>query len=272
MENSTPLIICANQRSGTTVLQKTLCKNNDFKNFGEVCHHLRTNDKVSFFNFRQKLILDNIDYSIPSNDIQSSICELYFKFLRSKTKAKFFIVDFKYNSWHHLNTIWNSPSQEPFLMKYILSKGFPIIHIIRRNKFAQFVSIKYATKLNKFHFYNEYNSNKENVKIDIDYKECINFIERSINDSILFQRWLNDYNRVLTFYYEEMFNDIGEYNDIFVEKLSKTLKVSKTVIETKPGLRKSILNPRDIFYDYYEVYKMFEGSPYEHYVKDYFDI
>jgi len=263
MEATTPIILCAQQRSGTTVLQKALDASGKCENYGEVFHggsfSTKRKSLINFFNFKKRIILGNADYFFPSHENQKEIFVRYFNFLKSKSRLDFCLIDIKYNSWHHFNPVWYSTESTPQLLIWIKQQRIPVIHIIRENLLHQYISSKVAEATGKFHYKKEEKS-LGNKQIYIDPKRCRAYIVNVNRDIKNYQRWFKGYQFYFEITYEEMIE-----NNAFSKKIEGIVEEITNGQLKKlppPPLKKGTKDSIALIENIEEVKEILKGTPY----------
>lgn len=249
------IIICAQQRSGTTVFQKALDGTDYIWNCGEIFHHsiFEAKKDNSFLLFQKRLLKRRPNLILPSKSNRREIWRLYLTHLEKLTDKEYILLDIKYNSWHHLNTVWYNLLEEPFLVEMLKKQQAYVIQIIRKNKFKQFISAQAARERQIWH--NKGNKQIEKVDITIDMDDCKHFIGNSIERDKLFSSWFSEYSKYITLNYEDLF-DNGVFHPKVLEAVNALL--NKDVgISPVPKLKKintkeaqSITNRNDVI-DYF---------------------
>ena len=201
MKNTSKLkaVICAAQRSGTTAFHSVL-RNNDYFCPGEVFHPGREQEDSFFYYLKNINNLNYLDVVSKNQEVWSD----YLQYLNGLANSKDIILDIKYNSWHHFNSAWHQPVHPPRLLG-LLPKETVVIHIIRRNIFAQVMSGEIAQKRGQFHSNTEEDLSSMKFSVDIGkFTKKYELIEDTTN---LYCDWLSEHKNVLTIYYEDLFNN-----------------------------------------------------------------
>ena len=259
-KQSLPFFICAQQRSGTTVLHKTLGQTPLFTDFGEVFHTHRANGNINFFNFKEHQIGENPKLVYPSRDHQMLLIEKYLANVAQHSSTKYHILDVKYNSWHHFNPVWQNICERPLFLKYIMDSGMPILHLIRKNTFEQYISSKVAIARNKFHYNKE--EQPDRVIIQVDPKSCKKAMDISKQNTIQFDKWFAGYRFVKNFYYEDLI-DNNQFSDSLIKVLEDLLK-ERFEKKIEVALRKATKGtPKDFIENVGEIESYFQGTEYE---------
>jgi|GEM_PF-2125182 len=240
---SKPIIICAQQRSGTTLLVKALGEMNECRAYGEVFdpYYYHSKENFSFFYFKKKLIEKNIDFTFPSTKNQKKIFEQFFHFLKSNNKKSFHVIDIKYDSWHHFNPVWHCSEQPPALLSWIKALNIPVIHIIRKNLLHQYISSEVAAKTGKYHYEKNENIIVENKKIIIKPNHCKFIMHRVKRNIKKHQGWFNNY----PYYYQICYEDLIR-NGVFSNRINNIISsiTNNKIMKLKdPPLKKGIKNP-----------------------------
>jgi len=267
-DSSSPIFFCAQQRSGTTVLQRTIRQSPLVDNYGEVFHHQLTKE-YSFFEFKDELLKEQPELWLPSPENQEVVFETYIKHLENLTSKRYFVVDVKYNSWHHFNTFWQHIVEEPFLLKMMMARKYKIIHIVRKNVFNQYVSSKFAQLHQKYH-YNEREASKvkEKEKIRINVRDCQKRMAFSVSQSALFHRWLKKYPFYLRIFYEDMFVD-GQFSEDVLASINQLIG-ENLEFPLQPALKKIPRDLNTLIINKAQVKKCFSDTRFEKFVEEAF--
>jgi len=268
MENekkSKAIILCAQQRSGTTLLQAALQKDEKSKNYGEVFHnnYQYAPNQFSFFHFRKDLIVKNDNLCIPTKENQQLIFNQYFSYLQSNSNLDFHIIDIKYNSWHHFNPIWHNIEEMPYLLRLIKQMELPVIHIVRKNLLNQYISLRGAISTGKFHFGKNQNI-KSPPKIKIDPRHCLMNMKIVDKNTNKYRGWLEDFPLKSEIFYEDMVID-----DKFSDNLNSIIaKVTENKIEKlgDPPLKKRIRDPLELIQNKDELIESLKNTRFEKYL------
>ncbi|MCO6489292.1 MAG: sulfotransferase [Phaeodactylibacter sp.] len=270
-----PIILLAYQRSGTTVLQRTMGTSPLVHNFGEVFLGPKPADKVkeyyddwnlyaktNFFNFKEKAVAENPALLLPSPENQKMLFGLFLDRLAKSTTKKYFIADVKYHSWHHLNIFFQEIFHPPFLLRMLLEQEVKFIHLIRKNVFEQYVSWIYSKATRKWHYKRKETLRKQ--KITIDVRDCEARMRLSLDSTRVFEGWLSGAS-CLTLYYESLFED-GRFSPEVLSKIEGHIG-EKLSLPDAPVLKKVISNVGGVVKNREEVLQYFKDTPYEKYTR-----
>lgn len=274
-DKPTPIILLAYQRSGTTVLQRTMGDSPLIHNFGEVFLGPKPADKVkeyyddwnlyaktNFFNFKEKAVAKNPALNLPSPENQETLFKLFFGRLEESTAKKYFVVDVKYHSWHHLNIFFQEIFHPPFLLRMLLQKEVKFIHLIRENVFEQYVSWIYSKATRKWHYGKQEMLRKQKIRIDV--RDCEERMQLSLDSTRMFEKWLSG-TPSLTLYYENLFED-GRFSPEVLAEIERYIGEKLSLPET-PVLKKVISDVGDVLENLEEVLDYFKGTPFEKYTR-----
>lgn len=206
--NNQPIIVLARQRSGTTVFRRTLAKTKTFEDFDEIFHPIliRKEAQASFHLFKQRWLLQDITKAIVSVENQKKLFEDYFDYLNNLGNCPFYLIDIKYNIWHHFNSFWQDSFAKPYLIDLIKERKIKIIHIIRKNVFKQTISLKRAIQTKQWQLNDQSNLVKKSIIVNPE--SCIHLMNNSISNTNLFQKYFKGYEKYyLELYYEEMYKN-----------------------------------------------------------------
>ena len=228
MEDSGELkaVICAAQRSGTTAFHSVLRKNNVFCP-GEIFHPGRNQTDSFFYYLKNIRKLSYLDIVTNNTECWTN----YLSYLEELAGEKDMVLDIKYNSWHHFNSSWHQPVHPPRLLG-LLPRTTWIIHIIRRNIFAQVLSGEVAQKRGQFH--NNTDEDLSSMKFAVDVERFSKKYELIEESTEKYCEWLEDRKNVMTFYYEDLFSD----NCVTPEISSKLSEMGIDLTDIQTNLRK----------------------------------
>jgi len=259
------LIIVGSQRSGTTLLNKTLEKYGNIKTFGEIFHHMAglDEDKGRFFAFKKKLLLKNNDLFMPTPENQEKIWEKYVsEHVFKKANDKVPLLDIKYNSWHHLDPIWKYVDTKPYLLSLIENNiNYKLIHVVRKNIFLQACSQVRALNTGKYHSFQPGNTLED--KVYIDPKEVLRFMNIYKTYEKKFDVYLSTNKNVVKLYYEDI-SDVHLFNTEVRKRLEK---ISIVVDEIKSyPMKKVSPHPKEWIENYEELIECLLQNNYIEYV------
>lgn len=265
-EKSKPIILCAQQRSGTTLVQTALQSSQLCHNYGEVFHdkYLHFKKEHSFFNFKKKMISNNINFCFPSTDNQKIIFNKYFNFLKNQSKLPFHVIDIKYNSWHHFNPIWYSTETQPQLISSLKQHKFNVIHIVRKNLLHQYISATIAKKTGLYHFNKNDKNNYQDNKFVLNVPHCkrtINNVENNVNK---YRFYFKNYSFYEEIYYEDLITE-NRFSDRINSVVSKFTNGLITDLGTPP-LKKGIRDPFALVKNKDELFKNLKNTKFEVYL------
>ncbi|MCA9217231.1 MAG: hypothetical protein KDB27_29380 [Planctomycetales bacterium] len=263
---SIPIIICAQQRSGTTVLHSNLGQSPYATNYGEVFLDQPEINPYNFFTFKIDQVKQNPELCFPTRPHQREICEKYLEFLSSSCETPFHVLDVKYNSWHHFNPVWYGLFNYPFLMEIVRSRHVPIIHVIRKDVFQQRVSIAFAEATQDWHFPSNVESKPKDVSIRLDPAHCQREMELSQRRTAMFREWFAGHDRYLELNYEEMFEN-GEFAPSTLSSINELMRMDMKIPQ-KPALKKGIKSVSKVISNRGELLNHFKGTCFESMVCD----
>ena len=202
-----PIIICGQQRSGTTALQSALAHVDGVRNFGEIFQFhgpLVEEAAHNFYNY--------INHVRGGWTALTSIAEAeaeldkYLEHLDSLAPGSHYVVDIKYNLWHHFAPGWLNVFGRPFMLEYFKKRRFPIIHVVRENLFRQYVSHEFAARARKWHYGDATSEVPEVPAFDLNIKELMEYFEMVEGNQALFRKRLADYPPTVELTYETLFD------------------------------------------------------------------
>ncbi|WP_188751115.1 hypothetical protein [Marinobacterium zhoushanense] len=269
MMSSQPIILCANQRSGTTALGQALESQKRVTSFAEIFmtseYHV-TEIPSNYFYWMSKYRKKNIGF-YRRGEVTRYIGE-YFDYLSKLSGTDYFLVDIKYDQWSYVVGESNNIFYPPVLLSYFINRGYPIVHLIRDNLFEQYLSIKYANAVGESHYRKgEYSDSKTDIGLYVDVEECNYFIGALSKNVNLFKEFLKGYNQSVELHYDECFlnNCVTNYAK---EKLSSVIpdsewmtKVETPLVKTPVDIMKKISNSKEVvsYFSNSDYHWMFEN-------------
>ncbi|MFC1759105.1 Stf0 family sulfotransferase, partial [Planctomycetota bacterium] len=231
-----PIVICAQQRSGTTVLQRNLGQSPLATNYSEVFHNLKEISDVNYLLYRVEQFKENPQLSFPTEENQKLLFDRYVESLAKTCETPFYVMDIKYNSWHHFDSIWHEQFNRPTLIGFVRSMEMPVIHVIRKDVFRQHVSNKFAHQTQTWHYQSIENETPKEIAIRLDPTHCQYSMEMSQRRTKQFRSWFHGHNRYLELTYEEMF-DNGVFSAQTLSAINELVGIDLQ-IPMKPALKK----------------------------------
>jgi len=254
-----PVVLLAQQRSGTTALGSVLDQSDHIKCFGEVFYCFPNN----YFDFLAKLAEEDKTFLYP--DGMRTKFDKYIDYLASFANNKpFALLDIKYNSTHHLNGFWFNLSQRPVLFDILIERKIPIIHLLRRNFLKRYVSASLARKSKVWHAHSaEQVINSKSQTIKLDPAKLIENLQFQSSELALALKYLGEYENVLTLIYEKLFDMDGNITSSTEEGLCEFLGLDRLGSRT-PRLKKMTQNNlRNVIENFDEVALALASTPYE---------
>lgn len=147
------LAIVATQRSGTNFLMDLLEHSSECIGAGEIFEVKRDRDdkplttpriqnvELSFFRFRVQRIIEDPWLGIPTRENQRELFRGFLQNLDTHVpQGKRIVIDTKYNSLHHLNSVWKSSWERPEIIHIFREFEIPVIHLVRSNELETIIS------------------------------------------------------------------------------------------------------------------------------------
>jgi LPS sulfotransferase NodH len=262
------IIILAQQRSGTTVVRRTLAEGPDTHDFGEVFHEDYEREPTNFFSFKQRAVEENLKLLFPSVQNQTHLWSGYLDFLRKGTKKPLALIDVKYNSWHHLNTVWYVTGDMPDLVRHVRNDGVPVLHLVRDNAFAQACSSVLANARGIWQVESKAEADSDEPAHTLDAAQILVHMERSLEQTRLFRSFFSKHDLYEEVKYEELFE--GTRLSATLYERMKRLAGRDVDAEADVALHKVIPQLDQMVANVEEIKDFFSGSPYEAQVEDAF--
>lgn len=204
-------VVIGAQRTGTNILREILNTNEQIAMLGEVFwpdpapahwdNFLRLNPSPDF---------------PPSNQVDAeSLLDRYFDFVEqrirhhwagnAKSNCRAIGVDIKYDQLRRVAPeSWN-PASPPFLLSYLKSRDFLLIHTIRRNVILGAISEIVAEQRNLWH---NYHGSVIDRSYYVPIDDCLGRARRNVERCNQFRAFTSEY-RVVETHYEELADNIA---------------------------------------------------------------
>jgi len=152
------------------------------------------------------------------------------------------LVDVKYNSWHHFNPIWHTPTAVPHLVTLLKGRGAVLIHIGRRDLLARHVSEQIAIARGAFHF--PQGEAPPPIQIDLDPKQVIDALRRAQSLVGHCSAWFQRYRPRIDLVYEKLFRE-GRIDAAIGKRLGDLLGIATTSSSFPLTLEKAVRSPSE---------------------------
>jgi hypothetical protein len=190
--------------------------------------------------------LSQAQLTIPTEQNQCTIFESYLHH-RLTGVTPFTFVDVKYNSTHHLNSLWHNPLSRPLLFQWLRDQRWPVIHLVRQNILECYVSYERACRSESW----ESNEPRYFDTIEIQPARMLNELRRRRMEIDTVRGWLKGCN-YREFYYESLIDRKGLFSRSvarqvyrFLDIESEDLPVQPATVKTGRSVEQSVSNYRD---------------------------
>lgn len=244
-----PILLIAQQRSGTNMFRRALATTGWFQDRDEIFHHRP--ELGVYWQHRALMIAHQPKLSIPHSKHQDRIFASFLKTYAASERVHT-LLDVKYNSLHSLNTIWQTHSNRPHLFNYLAARKIPVIHLIRCDILATFVSTIISREMQLFVSPNDIQLRKTWA---LDTAQLIHFIKTWHLNVSRTRNWLNNCLDIpcLELEYENLLNEQGDFRGSVLRQLESFLKIPER-LEPKVVTRKMVKRP------YWELVENFESE------------
>jgi hypothetical protein len=268
-QSPTVAILLATQRSGTHLLKAALDTHPRIAApFGEVFDADDEYSKLNFFRYMLERAQTDPKCVLPHQRL--NLFEEYLKVVPAICGKPHVVLDIKYNSIHHVHTVWQTNVQSPPLFEFIHENKIPVIHLLRKNLLKTVISNMRAKELQQYHRINE---PPITAKIHVDPQlvlaclDILNTLHAEIAQAIM------RCPRILTLYYEELLcespGDAGNETLLNPEPLRQIAALFNVEpnFRSQPLTKKVTPNDlRDVIVNYDELQSALAGSKYAQYL------
>jgi hypothetical protein len=261
---SRPLIVAAAQRSGTTVFESALAQGASFHRFGEVFappddheEHAMDSANHSYFRFRSSALEEQPDWSIPARRNQSLLLDGFLRFLSRQSSKPWHIIDIKYNSWHHFDGLARYHEDAPELVRMVIKRRIPVIHLIRRNALSRACSEIIASSRREWHV-DLGHRRRANGKTVIPIRKLRFHLAEAADRVESFRQYFAGYRNLLELHYEDLFDGYC-LSEAVTQRLERLCRCRLDIVRQLPQ-KKILQNLSDEIENYDEVVEYVRSS------------
>jgi LPS sulfotransferase NodH len=203
--------VVGNQRTGTNLLREILNTNDDVAMLGEIL--TPSSAPAHWENFVREL--PGQDPRLANAPELEALLDRYFEFVRYrirhhwernlKHRSRAVGVDIKYNQLGSIQPSDRRDGAVPFLVRYLISRGFTFVHAIRRNAIESAVSASVATQRGLWH---NYGGAAIDRSYRIDAAACLAHARTIVAQRVAFAEWTEG-SRVVASYYDDLLRDVA---------------------------------------------------------------
>jgi hypothetical protein len=239
-------LLIARQRTGTGALGSALGQHPGVSFRGEVFHPEAIDSEENFFHFLRASSKSLEELLLPQHALEN-----FKQFVAATTPTgQLPLIDVKYNSLHLLQQAWRGPEEAPCILQYCGQNNFPIIRL-SRNLLEVFVSARLAEINNVWH---ASPTDKIDVtSVTVDFEQLVEFLKVSTAEDQMVDYWLNNYPRLLTVNYADLFDSSGILNSETGDAICDLLDlphhpqmISAWTKQAPSSLKKSVANYEEL--------------------------
>jgi LPS sulfotransferase NodH len=263
------IVVCGQQRSGTTALDRAFAKTGLVTDFSEVFHTkpAEKEKESNYFYFIENIENNSVENNselFKTTGMQRALARNYLRYLENLSAADYYLIDVKYNSWHY----FNSSQHNSLFMEMLQEMKVPIINIVRLNLFQQYFSLIYAVASGKWHYREGAAAAEISNKLVINPIECEDSMRRSKQTIALFRGLLEGYGKSIELVYEDMFDGCN-ISSKYLHKINQIIGLDIQSL-TAP-FQKTPVNISENIANKKELLQHFAGTEYESMVSDALD-
>jgi len=244
-----PVFVVATQRSGTNLLRKSLAATDLFFDLNEVFDPFH----AEFWKFKQQRIVESSSLSLPTEENQLALWHGYLQQRLSEIEKPFTLIDVKYTSMHHLDSLWHEHGSESFLVRWLAANQFPVIHVVRENVLDTHVSNLLACRLQVWDAKDA--SVAEGVSFRLDPVETKVEIERRMLQIQMVRRLLKPLNCIEAKYESLVDRQKNRLSKQIVSDVKRLLRLhpSQSIDDVKVATRKMGRSATELVENYAEI-------------------
>lgn len=194
-------ILLATQRSGTHLLKGAIDTHPQIAApFTEVFHDGYEGDRANFFHYMLEQAKSDPTCVLPHH--RMGLFSKYLGDMPTICGKPHVVVDIKYNSIHHVHTMWQTTVRPAPLFNFIRQHNVPVIHLVRRNLLKTVISNLRAGKLEQYHRLQDQPADTSKIHVKpqtvLDHLQLLQALQGAMAEAVRMCP------RVLTFYYEDL--------------------------------------------------------------------
>jgi hypothetical protein len=253
------IILTAQQRSGTGALTRTLDLGTKIHGLPEVFHP-NAGSGINFFDYRAQ------HFGIKPQSPEANVWDGYVSYLRSNHLKPFILLNIKYDSWHHLNGAWHFPNDPPALLGMVKERSVAIIHLIRKDVFAQACSYLVATERGiwQSHKHPNWSPEQDQTRYLLNPRDLLQLIQQSLAGTKLFRELFAGYPRYAELTFEELLEN-GYLSETATNRISHLIGENCGGSGRVPT-KKLILHIRDVVENGDAIVDFFKDTPFADHV------
>jgi hypothetical protein len=258
--NPSPIFLLSTGRSGTNMLRSMLGSGFSLTDLGEVFRPKDEAPGLDFFPYLVQRIQANPDDVIPRAETCANIFDGYVASACKGCETSLVLFDLKYPHTHNLNPLWHQPTKQPYILELIKERGYPILHLVRRNVLARLASMKLAKTSGTWVDRSTPQQPLANLKVTLETEQLIDELTSAVKRIRYFEECLIGYPNAMTLDYESIVRD-GPKSPDLAKRLATFLDLplpeglEPTTRKIAPSLRAYIAN-------YDEVALTIRGTPF----------
>ena len=225
------VFVVGRQRSGTTVLRKTLATHADVVDLGEIMHPDRD---VGFYPELAKKLAQDVHLGLHQNWMDVFIAALE-RLAEDHNPNKKLIVDVKYNMVLAFGTRFAQHKMSSVFLRSLAEMRAKIIHIVRRDKLSLLVSERVAIKTQQWQLKDD--QERKDDKVFLAVPDLAPRIVSEESQDYFFEDELRYSQDSLRVVYEEFFDAEGNFKSDLLIALAQLMDLEPT-FDLAPRLRK----------------------------------
>lgn len=227
------VVLIGRQRSGTTVLRRTLATHPRVRDLGEVMHPAH---QSGFYRHLNQTLSDD-----PSKGVHNQwfglLAETLVKLTENDPPDQNYIVDIKYNMAQAFGMSFHGGQPVNTLLHQLAQRKIPIIQLIRRNKLQLLVSERGAMKTNQWEL-SAKDSEKKQAEVFISPVTLGLKLQQEMAQDTYFLEQTQSAPGKITLLYEEMFTEDGSFQPDIFARLAQILNIDPEDFNLEPQLLK----------------------------------
>ncbi|MEM9298991.1 MAG: sulfotransferase [Bacteroidota bacterium] len=239
-------VVVGTQRTGTTVLRSVLSTHPKLKTFGEVFLNRHSNMKESYYKYLQMRLTNDVKLCVPSAENFGDLFKGYLEYLQDlSNEADCITFDCKYNFLQGALIPGEMGMQKrPFLLHLFRENEVKIIHLIRKDVLATYVSSLLSVK-NQVWATSDLSRLKAR-SVEVPLENLVENLRSRVAEQEYFKALLPA-KMVKTIFYEDMIID-GVFSEDVMDVVAEHLGVENQfqlepeLKKIAPSLQESIIN------------------------------
>lgn len=227
------VFLIGRQRSGTTVLRRSLASHPQISDLGEIMH---PDHQSGFYSQLRERLNRGLPQGVHNKWLQI-LTETLRQIAENDPPSQRYIIDVKYNMTLTFGTTFQHGRPMNALLQHLHARGAGIVQLIRRNKLQLIVSERIALKTNQWELSPDATDKKQAEVFISPVTLGLKLQQEAAQDAYFLEQTQSMPDK-LTLVYEEMFDEAGAFRPDVFTAIAHLLKLDPEGVDPQPQISK----------------------------------